>query len=282
VDIDQGQVMVYLSRVQRPDDSPSRGQFDFTLVTTERIRLQVAGGVVDGYFKLRNRGRRDDEGDLPWFYPLAGAGDDWYVNATLDAAGLNGAQLGRLFDEDLKGVVDLTSIAYGNLNQPLAFGETEEDRPLFPLSGEGKLKITRGELGDFNLFYRIRALINALIRTPQYDSVDAEFRLEQGNGYISGRAFVDGTEIHLGGRLYDVLDPDVTRIDLSGVAFDKPLAHIPLPFFREADEIFAVIQSNATAVRATGPLKDPDVVQVAFSEITETLRVLLIPSMKRR
>lgn len=284
VDIEQGQVMVYLSRVPLPDDSPSRGQFDFTLVTTERVHLELANGALDGYFKLRNRGRAEQVENPGMFSPLAGFGDDWYVNATLDGTALSAGQLGALFDEkDVKGRVDFALLAYGNLNQEPRFGESEQDLPLFPLNGEGTLQVRRGELRDFNLFQRPIELINALTKTPQYDSVDAKFRLEQGHGYIDSlAAFVDGTEIRMSGRLYDVLDPGITQIEASGVVFAKPLAQIPLPFFREADEIFSVIQSNATAFRATGPLKDPRVDLASFSEIGETLRVLLIPAAKSR
>lgn len=284
VDIEQGQVMMYLSRVPLPDDSPSRGRFDFTLMTTERVHLELADGVFDGYFKLRNRGRTGQVDKPSVFSPLAGFGDDWYVNATLDGTGLSAAQIGKLFDEqDVKGRVNVSLIAYGNLNQDPRFGETEEDLPLIPLNGEGTISVTRGELRNFNLFQRPIELINAITQTPQYDSVDAKFRLEQGHGYIDSlKAFVDGTEIRLAGHLYDVLDPGVTRIEASGVVFAKPLAQIPLPFFREADEIFSVIQSNATAFKASGPLRDPSIEQALFSEVGETLRVLLIPAAKGR
>jgi hypothetical protein len=194
------------------------------------------------------------------------------------------AQIAPLFyDDEVSGILKFSAVGYGNLNQEPRFGESEDDLPMFPLSGEAGLSVSRGELADFKLFRGPLNFVNVLTRTPQYDSVDARFRLEQGNGYLDSlEAHIDGTEMRMAGPLYDVLDPDETRIDFSILVLLKPLAQIPLPFFREADDIFSVIQSNATALRAQGPLKDPTFSLAAFNEIGETLRVLLIPAVKRR
>ena len=121
-----------------------------------------------------------------------------------------------------------------------------------------------------------------LTRTPRPDELEARFRLEQGNFFIDNvQAFVDCTEIRFSGRLDNVFEADLTTIDASGVVFLRPLAQIPLPFFREADEIFAALQSQLTTFRATGPLKDPDVDFATAQDVGQTIRVLLAGEGKK-
>ena len=284
VTIDSGQLIAYLTRAPRPDDSPSRGPYDFTILTTERAHFQVAGGTVDFYGKLRNRGARETP------YPqtpaadtltsLLGGGDDWYVNASLDVANINLAEVGPLIKQDPTGRLGASMVAYGNLNQPPRLpGDGPGPENPIPINGEGSLWIREAQLRRFNVFQRILEVAERLatiVSNPRRDELDARFRLEQGNFFLENvRAFVDGVEIRGSGQLRNVLDTDYTTIDATVVVFLRPLAQIPLPFFREADDIFAALQSQLTQLRVTGTLREPVVTQATVQDVGQTIRVLL-------
>ena len=268
VQIGQGQIIAYASR-QRPGGEAA-GPFEFSLVTTERVHLQIAGGRIEGYGRLRNRG-------------AGGLEDEWHVNGTLEATALDLGQLGSMLDQRLSGRVDLWAAAYGNLSPRPRFGETREDLPWLPVNGEARMAVRRGELRRFNLFNRILEQTNLTGNAAQQDWLDTRVRLEHGDAYVENLvASVDGIEIRMAGTIDDVLNPRQAMIAASGVVLARPLSQIRLPFFAEADDILSAVQSTAgtDTYRASGLLLDPNVVPVAWEQMGETLRVLLVPAAR--
>ena len=267
--IGQGQIIAYASR--QHDGKPA-GPFDFNLFTTERVHLQIARGRIEGYARLRNRGG-------------GGAEDEWHLNSTVQATALDLGQLAATIDQRMSGRVDVRAAAYGNLSPMPRFGETRQDLPWLPINGEATLSVRRGELRRFNLFNDILNVTNLAGTAAQQDWLDAQLRLEQGDAIVDSIvAQVDGIELRMTGRINDVLEPREATIEATGVALARPLAQIRLPLFGEADDILSTVQSTAgtDTYRASGRLLDPTVVPVVWDEVTETLRVLLVPAAKRQ
>ena len=69
---------------------------------------------------------------------------------------------------------------------------------------------------------------------------------------------------------------------MDGSAFGslRPLKNIKLPFFAEADKVFAAIQKESVSVGIGGTVHKPDVKPVLFGEISSQLRTILLGDVK--
>ena len=257
VQIGQGQAVIYLSRTDRPNGQSSNGQFDFTVITTERMRFQVADGWVDVFAKLRDRG----DGVL-------------FLSSTVDVAGMQLAQLGPLADKpDVSGDVSLNANFFGNLTPTPRF--PGEKLPVLPVDGQIQLGVTNGKLADFDVF---KAILERIKFIPQKasDTLDVQLRLERDNVQLANaRAVVSGAELQAGGDIKDITGGDKAELNLSVVAFLRPLGSLKIPFSESIDELLAAAQSQATALDVTGTLGKPKVAPKSFGEVGSTFKALL-------
>ena len=256
VQLGQGQAMFYLSRTARPNGEKSRGQFDFTVFSTERMRFQVANGWVDANPKLRDRG----DGVL-------------FFQSTFAVEGMDLAQIGKLADQEVAGDFAADGYLLGDLNQgPTYPGEVVS--PLTALSGQVSAKVRNGNLRPVRVFSEILNKIT-FIPAPSRDTVDVTARLERGDVFLTeGKAIVAGAELRATGSIADAVTPGKERLDLSVVAFLRPLGSIRLPFFDTLDELLAALQSTASALNVTGTLDKPVVVPKSLSDVGGTLEAL--------
>ena len=70
---------------------------------------------------------------------------------------------------------------------------------------------------------------------------------------------------------------------LDGYVFGsiRPLKNIKLPFMAQADQIFTALQKDAVAARLSRTVADPKVEKIAFGEISEGLRTMILGEVKR-
>ena len=254
LELDRGQVIAYLSRPDRPNGTKPAGAYDFTLVTTDRIRVFAAGGLLDGYFKFRDRG----EGNGGRF-----------VTARVEVDDAQLSQVGPILLEkdNVEGNIDLVA---------RLFGPVDVDGGVAEFNGSGRLEITDARLGNFDLIRVILQSAGVLpFRTRDY--LRTRFRLEQGDLYASGaEVLADGIEIRGNFEVRDLLGTeDRQPIDGQVIVLAKPLAAFKLPFFAEATEILDAIQANATALNLAGTLDKPVAYPAALGEVGDLLGGLL-------
>lgn len=268
VEIDRGQIIAYLSRAPRPDGTPADGPYDFTVITTERIRLLAAGGLIEAYVKYRDRGE---------------ANGGRYAQASLDVYDVQLAQLGPVIGkENLQGDLSLLNVvAYGSLEAPPEeFARPGEEpvveNPLpFALNGGGTLRVRHGRLATIDLFQAILEAVN-IIPIQTRDEVDADFRLEAGDFRVTGaRALVNSVEIRGNLTIRKLFAGEEAPIEGQVIVLAQPLGQFNLPFFAEAQEILDAIQSNATALNIDGRLGRPRVLPTSFEVIGNTIGALL-------
>ncbi len=275
IDIDRGQVLTYLSRADRIDGSPAEGQYDFTILSTERIRILAAGGTIEGYVKYRDRRTADDEGLLT---------GDRFVQGTIDGQGLNVAQIAPLLERDAEGILDFGAELFGPVG-PMSQEESarvvgrdddEASALLGRFNAAGFARIRDGRLATVDLFRVILEGAN-LLQLPARDRLDVEFRLEAGTLFVSPFiAFVDGIEIRGNVQLQKLFSPTISP-PISGavIVLAKPLSAINLPFFEQAQEVLDAIQANATALRLGGTIDEPSATPGLLSDFGSTLGALL-------
>ena len=287
VDINRGQLIAYLSRADRPDGGAPQGQYDFTIVTTERIRIFAAGGVIEGYAKVRDRGglalnANPETGEVDAAEAQdadEGGGDmlsNWFVQATLDMRQLDVAQLGPLADqEDVAGRLDLPVIIYGPLkpanNGYARIGENRVQSPV-GFNGEGSVTITRGRLARFNVIARILEVVS-FIPTPQRDSLQLDFRLDNGNLFVQGLDVrVDGLKIVGNANVQSFFAGDDAPLSGKVVAVVQPLGGTKIPILKELNDILENLQP--TGVRLGGTVGDPSATPTALDEVGDVLGAL--------
>ena len=251
--IDRGQVVAYLSRPDRPDGTPPNGPYDFTVISTDRVRLFAGGGAIEGYLKVRDRGE--------------GNGGRFVIgNLRVDDVQL--AQIGPILLEkdDVSGDVDLRVAAYGPLG---------DDDGVAAFSGDGRLTVDNGRLASFDL---IQAILEAtrFIPTQTRDELEANFRLEAGDLYATGaRVFTSGVEVRGNFEVNDLIGGEVKPIDGTVIVLAKPLAAFNLPLFAEATEVLDAIQSQGTALDLGGTLDRPQAVPAALGDLGEAVGALI-------
>ena len=256
VQLGQGQLMAYLSRTNRPNGQKSKGQFDFTVFSTERVRLQVADGWVDAFAKLRDRG----DGVL-------------FFQSSVTVADMRLDQLGKLADQEVAGDLSLSANLFGDLNQGPTY-PGEQVSMLTALSGQVEAHVRNGNLRPVRVFTEILNKIT-FIPAPSRDTVDLSARLERGDVFLNeAKAVVSGAELRGTGSIANAVEPGKEKLDLSVVAFLRPLGSIQLPFFDTLDELLAALQSQATALNVTGNIEKPVVTPKALSDVGGTLQAL--------
>lgn len=274
VELDRGQFMAFLSRAPRLDGSPPQGAFDFTVMSTERIRILAAGGTLDGYAKFRDRRVLDSNGQLV---------GDRFIQSTLDGRGLDIAQIAGLAERDARGALDFGVELFGPIGSlseedaaRMVGGDDASSSVIGRFNGGGFLRVRDGRLATLN-FFRVILDATRFVKLSARDRLDARFRLESGDLFItSGVAFVDGIEIRGNLEIRQLFTNSTTQ-PISGavIVLAKPLAAINLPFFAQAQEALDVLQANATALRLGGTLTNPTAVPALFSDFGSTLGALI-------
>ncbi len=275
VDIDRGQVVAYFSRADRPDGSAPRSEYDFTVASTERARLFVAGGSFDGYLKYRDRRALNEDGTL---------GGDQFGQASFTGINFDLGQLGPLLERDkLEGVMSFNGNVFGPLSlaaggRGAALGEESLTGSLAAASafnGNIDVKIREARLGTIDVF---RVILEAakLIQLPARDEVDLSARIDNGTAFISGlRAYVDGVEIRGNATIRDVFGAGPQPLSGTVIVLAKPLDAFGLPFLSGAQEILDAIQSQASALQLSGTVESPRAAPAVLGEFGETLGALL-------
>ena len=283
VEIDRGQIIAYLSRADRPDGSKPAGQYDFTIVTTERIRLFAAGGTIEGYVKIRDRGKEALQAN-PETATIEDANPDgvtgnWFVQATLDMRALRLEQLGPIVGEDdVAGRLDLPVVIFGPLEPATqGFARLGEERVESPVgfNGEGSVTITRARLARWNLLARILELAS-FIPTPQRDSLALDFRLDNGDLFVSGIEIeADGAKVLGNATVRSFFAGDDAPLTGQVVVLAQPLGGFDLPLLNELAQILDAVQANATAIKLQGTVGEPRPVYAPAEQVGEVLGAFL-------
>ncbi len=272
-EIDRGQILAYLSRAQRIDGSSPTGAYDFTVLTTERIRLFVAGGTVEAYAKYRDRRIVGQNGKL--------TGDE-FAQVTASGRGFDLSQIDNFLERDAEGEAAFTAELYG----PLGSGDVPErtaigvdgigtDNTFARFTGRATVDVVDARLATLDLF---RVILEAgnILRLPARDELTATIQFEAGDVFVTElQALIDGVEIRGNLNLKQLLSTGPVPLSGNVVLLAQPLRAFNLPFFAEAQEILDAIQANATAIRLGGTLDQPVAVPVLISDLGNTLGVLL-------
>ena len=273
VEIDGGSVKLWLSRPGRPDGSPSRGQYDFTLATADGT-IRAAGGTTEFFAKVRDVGARVDGGE----------GSDLRLTSGATVSNVQLAQLGPVIgEEEVEGDLFVGVNAYGSLAPPppqpsLRPGgrpEAIEVRPPVALNGEGSIQVVNGRIRQFDLFAAILERVNVLPVSAR-DRVDAEFALEQGGLRITGgEAFIGGVEIRGNLNVDNIFAGGESPIGGRVLVLFKPLDAFNLPGLDLLQELLDAAQQNVTGFRLTRTLGQPLPVPLPLSSFRETFGALL-------
>jgi hypothetical protein len=94
------------------------------------------------------------------------------------------------------------------------------------------------------------------------------------------RYFNRGVEVRANLTVNDVWKVKKAPIFGFAVGTARPLKEIKLPWLADADQIFNVLQRDLTTVRVSGEVGDPNVTTAAFSELTQSMRRLLLGDVK--
>ncbi len=283
VEIDRGQVIAYLSRADRPDGSKPISQYDFTIITTERIRLFAAGGLIEGYIKVRDRGKEALQAN-PETATIDDANPDgltgnWFVLASLDMRALRLEQLGPIVGEDdVAGRLDLPVVIFGPLNPASqGFARIGEERVESPVgfNGEGSVTITRARLARWNLLARILELAS-FIPTPQRDSLALDFRLDNGDLFVSGIEIeADGAKVLGNATVRSFFAGDDAPLTGQVIVLAQPLGGFNLPLLNELAQILDAVQATATAIKLQGTVGEPRPVYAPAEQVGEVLGTFL-------
>jgi hypothetical protein len=96
------------------------------------------------------------------------------------------------------------------------------------------------------------------------------------------RYFNRGVEVRGAGTIHDIWKMPDSSLDGWAVGSARPLKDVKLPFFADADQIFAALQTNATTFRVDGTVRKPKAAPAALREVGEAMRALIIGDVQQR
>ena len=91
-----------------------------------------------------------------------------------------------------------------------------------------------------------------------------------------------GVEVRAYGQFQRIWDMPDSPVDVTVAGTARPLKNIKLPFAADVEEVLATLQGDVTTVRVTGTVADRQVRQVAFQEIGEALRAILLGDVQKQ
>jgi hypothetical protein len=148
--------------------------------------------------------------------------------------------------------------------------------------GEGHLDLTQSDLANTNVI----AFIYNLMR------VGHDFKKPVGRGTIDMRLHDDmidvtafryfdrGNEVRSEGVIKDLRNMPYCPIDFPTVGLARPLASIHIPGFGDIDDALSAVQHFAWSARIVGTLRYPKVHKIAFGELGQEMRSLLVGDVR--
>ena len=164
-------------------------------------------------------------------------------------------------------------------------GQGALEKVLRRITADGRLEITESDLGNFDA---VAALYSALSFVPATDEPsgrgDLAFHMEDGLLSLNNvHYFNRGVELRAVADIDQVwLMPD-GPIEGTAVGNVRPFRDLRLPFFAasDIDKIFTALQGDLAAFRLTGPLRDYDLVPLAFNDIGQGMRKLIVGDVEK-
>ena len=257
----------------------------FQKLVSERLRVGVAGGVVDGFVRLSLRevegvSPSDPPGNIVSTLFNLDLGRDPDGDGRNDAApldiGLLAAVAGINQDDldPIGGVTGSISVrGSSELGALLGSGADALER----VTGDGRINLSNFELaGDvgekLNIGLELDSDADPAGRgTLGFALANRNFRLRDID------VFVNGVQVRGNATVEDITKGLASDLDGSLVVLAKPLEETNLPFFGEAGDVLTALQAGsgfANFWRVTGTVEQPDIVPAALSDLGSETRKL--------
>ncbi len=246
---------IYLdTRMAAQDASETRSLFRIVL---DHAQLHLFGGRID----LWGRYSQHRSGEIS-------------SQLTLDLKDVSLNQIMQTVKDDDQPVPGLINGQFTLVDNPL-----DRQRAF----GRGSLQLRDSELGNIRAFKFLYDLMN----------LGTDTRRPTGEGSLSIRLegqtlvlqemiyFNRGTEIRATGEFHNIWDMDQAEVSATIVGIGRPFRDLELPFMADVDDIFAALQRNATTVRVSGTIREPEVRQATIDEIGQGLRSLFLGEAER-
>lgn len=149
--------------------------------------------------------------------------------------------------------------------------------------GQGTVRLTQSDLANLAVFAALYNLMNINIRTQEpIGAGEIAFRLEGQSAEVTRMSYFNrGTEVRAIGEFRKVWDLPETEVDLTVVGTARPFKDIKLPFAADVEEVLATLQGDVTTVRVTGTVHQPQISQLAFQQIGQAMRAILLGDVQR-
>ncbi|MDP9172939.1 MAG: AsmA family protein [Planctomycetota bacterium] len=144
--------------------------------------------------------------------------------------------------------------------------------------GQGRLTIKQSDLagaGPIAFLYNLMNIGHDPNKPVGYGTID--LRLQDNAMEITAMHYFDrGTEVRLSGAISNILAAPASPIIATAVGSARPLASLDLPGLGDIDGAFSVIQQDSISVQIGGTLASPTANPIAFGNLTEGMRQILL------
>lgn len=152
------------------------------------------------------------------------------------------------------------------------------------ITADGRLQITESNLGNFDV---VAGLYNALSFVPPADAPDGygdlTFHMEDGLLSLNKvHYFNRGIELRAVADIDRVWEMPDSPLSGTAMGNARPFRDLKLPFFSGADvdKVITALQGDAAAFRLEGTVRDYDLIPLAFSELGQGMRMLILGDVK--
>jgi hypothetical protein len=160
-------------------------------------------------------------------------------------------------------------------------GDPREPRRVF---GDANVELLESDLANFDPIGFVYDVMR--VGAPRGEGPSGtgrvQARLEAEAIQISSLYYFNrGVEVRGVGAVGEIFTLPDSPISGTLVGTARPLRDLKLPFMADVDEIFSVLQSNATTVAVSGTLREPNVRPTTLDQISDTLRAMLLGDVHR-
>jgi len=232
-----------------------KSPYDWRLVTDEAV-INVAGGKIKPFARIsRSPGRSPTQ------------------LLTAEIAAVQLSPIVRAYKDDKKEIVGEVT------GEARVFGSTTSIKSL---TAEADVRLTNSDLGNFGPVAAMYNILHIGGDIQPNGRGHLSLRMEAGNINVTSAVYFNrGAYINGFGTVSDVTEFPDSPLDLTLFGSLRPLRDINLPFFADADKLFSVVQAAGTTIHAGGTIHDPEPKQVAFQELGETVRGVLLGKIKQ-
>jgi hypothetical protein len=220
-----------------------------------------------------------------WARADAHGGTSSSLQVRLDAEKIDLNQILHAFSPDsnnapgrLKGTFTLVGSGAGS-NPISIFTDTRKRQRMF---GDGVIHLSDSDLKGTQIVGGLYNLMHLDLSGNEPTGTGIiRMRLEADTLDITDfRYFNRGTEVRAQATVKDAWQMPQSPLEGSAFGSLRPLKNIKLPFFAEADKVFAAIQKESVSVQISGNVKDPKIQPVLFGQISSQLRTVLLGDVK--